>query len=249
MGSPLSPIITDIVLQDFERKALLEFGVEVPFYYRYVDDIATAIHQTQHKRLLDIFNSFHPRIQFTMEIGGTNLDYLDVTIINNKIEFDWFHKPTFSGRYLNFLSAHSLTHKRGALINMVDRAVLLSHPKYHAKNLEFIINTFVLNDYPLDFIFNTMNSRLRTLIKKRVTSNNKTYSIGERILWFTVPYFQNISEKFKNFLKSPNITLAFYSLNKLDCIIRGHKDPLSNHSKKNIVYEISYKDCDATYVG
>jgi len=33
-----------------------------------------------------------------MEIRGTNLDYLDVTIINNnnKIEFDWFHKPTFS---------------------------------------------------------------------------------------------------------------------------------------------------------
>jgi len=62
-------------------------------------------------------------------------------------------------------------------------------------------------------------------------------------------YIKSISEKFKNFLKSPNITLAFYSLNKLDCIIRGHKDPLSNHSKKNIVYEISYKDCDATYVG
>jgi len=45
LGSPLSPIIADIVLQDLERKALVEFGVEVPFYYRYVDDIATAIHQ------------------------------------------------------------------------------------------------------------------------------------------------------------------------------------------------------------
>jgi len=32
-------------------------------------------------------------------------------------------------------------------------------------------------------------------------------------------------------------------------IIKGHKDPLSNHSKKNVVYKISCKDCDATYVG
>jgi len=32
-----------------------------------------------------------------LEIGGNKLDFLDVTIIksNNKIEFDWFHKPTF----------------------------------------------------------------------------------------------------------------------------------------------------------
>jgi len=132
-------------------------------------------------------------------------------------------------------------------MNMVDRAVLLSHPKYHAKNLEFIINTFVLNDYPLDFIFYTINSRLRTSIKKRVISNNKTYNTDEKIHWFTVPYFQNISEKFKNFLISPNIKLAFYSLNKLDSIIKGHKDPLSNHSKKNVVYKILCKDCDATY--
>jgi len=94
-----------------------------------------------------------------------------------------------------------------------------------------------------------MNSRLRTLIKKQLTSNNKTYDTGERIHWFTVPYFQNISERFKNFLKIPNIKLSFYSLNKLDCIIRGQKDPLSNHSKKNIVYKISCKDYDATYVG
>jgi len=34
------------------------------------------------------------------------LNFLDITLIinNNKIEFDWYHKLTFSGRYLNFLS-------------------------------------------------------------------------------------------------------------------------------------------------
>jgi len=37
MGSPLSPIIAEIVLQDLEKKAL---GLlSIPFYHRYVDDI------------------------------------------------------------------------------------------------------------------------------------------------------------------------------------------------------------------
>jgi len=39
---------------------------------------------------------------------------------------------------------------------MIDRAFLLSHPRYRVKNFNFIINMFLLNDYPLDFIFNTI---------------------------------------------------------------------------------------------
>jgi len=61
---PLLPI-ADLILQDLKRRALKIFGVEVPFYFRYVDDIAMAVHHTQLDRLdrlLDIFNSFHPKI-------------------------------------------------------------------------------------------------------------------------------------------------------------------------------------------
>jgi len=102
MGSSLSPIIADLVLIDLETRALERFGFDVPFYVRYVDDIATAVHYTQIDRLLNIFNSFHPRIQFIIKIGGNKLNFLDITLIknNNKIEFDWFHKSTLSGRYL-----------------------------------------------------------------------------------------------------------------------------------------------------
>ncbi|KYN06165.1 hypothetical protein ALC62_02926 [Cyphomyrmex costatus] len=48
-----------------------------------------------------------------MEIGGNTLNFLDISIINNKgiIEFDWYHKPTFLERYLNFLSNHPISQK------------------------------------------------------------------------------------------------------------------------------------------
>lgn len=43
MGSPLSPILADIVLQDLEENALSQISCHIPFYLRYVDDVAMAV--------------------------------------------------------------------------------------------------------------------------------------------------------------------------------------------------------------
>lgn len=37
MGSPLSPIIADLVMQNLENTALVEMRSIIPFYYRYVN--------------------------------------------------------------------------------------------------------------------------------------------------------------------------------------------------------------------
>lgn len=50
-------------------------------------------------------------------------------IVNNLIEIDWYHKSTFSGRYLNFKSNHPHYAKKETVIDLVDRAFLLSTPK------------------------------------------------------------------------------------------------------------------------
>jgi hypothetical protein len=169
MGSPLSPVIADLVLQDLETEVLRTLDFQVPFFFRYVDDIAMAVPRDMVNVTLDNFNSFHPRLQFTIEIGNNRLNFLDTTIILNErsVEFDWYHKPTFSGRYLNFHSWHPVTQKRGVVMSLVDRAFLLSHPKYHGKNLELIVSILLNNDYPLDFIFKTIRERLRCLFAKR----------------------------------------------------------------------------------
>jgi len=106
-------------------------SIGIPFYHKYVDDIALAAPKHKINEFFNnTFNSLHPRLQFTLEIGN-KLNFLDVTLINNKgkLEFDWYKKPTFSGRTLNFLSHHPISQKRGVIINMIDRIFLLSHPK------------------------------------------------------------------------------------------------------------------------
>jgi len=39
----------------------------------------------------------------------------------NVLEFDWFHKLTFSGRFLSFMSSHPISQKKGIITNMVDK--------------------------------------------------------------------------------------------------------------------------------
>lgn len=53
------------------------------------------------------------------------------------LKYDWFHKPTFSGRYLNFASYHPVCQKIGTIFGLTDRAFLLSHLEFHVKKLEF----------------------------------------------------------------------------------------------------------------
>jgi len=43
--------------------------------------------------------------------------------------------------------------------------------------------------------------------------------------------------------------VSFFSLNKLHEFIKVHKDPVPHESKSNVVYRISCKDCNASYVG
>jgi len=55
---------------------------------------------------------------------------------------------------------------------MIDRAFLLSHPKYHQKNLNFIIETFLGDGYPLNFIFDTISTRLKKMFNNKTKKQN-----------------------------------------------------------------------------
>ena len=114
MGSPLSPVIADLVMRRLQTVSLMSLDLDVVLYFRYVDDICTVVVSSKIDLLLEQFNLFHPRLQFISEVGGDEINFLDVTIsINeNGFGFDWYRKPTFSGRFLNFNSNHPMSQKR-----------------------------------------------------------------------------------------------------------------------------------------
>jgi len=116
-----------------------------------------AIPSDKVQEVLNKFNSYHNKIQFTCEISNNRINFLDTTIIeNNIIKFDLYYKPTFLGRYLNYHSQHPLSHKNGTIFGMVDRVILISHPDFHKRNFDHIIKILLYNDYLLKFIFDTI---------------------------------------------------------------------------------------------
>ncbi|KYN20120.1 hypothetical protein ALC57_07527, partial [Trachymyrmex cornetzi] len=131
----------------------------------------------------------------------------------------------------------------------------LSVPKYHEKNLKIVIETLLINDYPLDFIFETINNRLKSLVHKKTlkqkqqTNDDNSINELDNKSWFVVPYINNITEKFIDIVKDCNVRLSFFSLNKLSCFIKTQKDHVASLMKRNVIYKINCNDCDASYVG
>jgi len=173
----LSPIIADLFLQKLENDVLNSLQIKPIFYFRFVDDIVLSTPHSLLNDLLFQFNSYHPRLKFTLEIGGNSLNFLDLTLIKKEfhLTFDWFQKPTFSGRYLNYSSQHPFTHKKGTIISLIDRVFTLSHPEFHKKNFDFLIKILIDNGhYPIDLIFKTIKNRL--YYRFNYSKSKKTYS-------------------------------------------------------------------------
>ncbi|KYN09092.1 hypothetical protein ALC57_18803 [Trachymyrmex cornetzi] len=174
----------------------------------------------------------------------------DVETHCNFLQFDWFQKPTYSGRILNFWSQHPISQKMGVIYGLVDKALLLSHPDFHKKNLKLIIDTLLLNDFPLKFIFENIKKRINSIIiNPRQQNCNNDNTLRNKINWFTIPYIEGFSDKFKNTVNGKDFRLSYFSINKMNNFIKVHKDPLPKESKRNVVYKIKCNDYDSTYVG
>ncbi|RLU25472.1 hypothetical protein DMN91_001628 [Ooceraea biroi] len=118
MGSPLSSILADIILDDLESQCIESLDFKVQTFYRYVDDVFTILPKNKIQYVMNIFNSYYPRLQFTCELENNNsMSFLDTIVIrvNNKLITNWYRKPTFSGRYVNYFSSHPLKHKIGVI--------------------------------------------------------------------------------------------------------------------------------------
>jgi len=94
VGSPLSPIVADLVMQDLEENILNSLNSRPPLYYRYVDDIILSASEDEIHNILEKFNSYHHRLKFTMEMEvNRHFSFFAImlNIKNNKIT-DWYHK-------------------------------------------------------------------------------------------------------------------------------------------------------------
>jgi len=132
--------------------------------------------------------------------------------------FDRYEKPTNTGRYINYYSRHPSSHKRSIVYGLIDRTILLSHPTFHKKNLRAVIVTLLNNCFPLPYIFETINRRIRTLantIDLDIKKNDQRLQLNQ-MNFFTIPYVKFISESFLPFIKKFGYNISFSVPNTLN---------------------------------
>ena len=106
MGSPISVVIAEIVMQKLEEDIFNNSPCNIFCWKRYVDDCFAIIPTDFVERFLPYINSINGNLQFTNEIedNGT-LCYLDVKILRQEagtFKFAIYRKTSNTGRLLDY---------------------------------------------------------------------------------------------------------------------------------------------------
>ena len=154
MGSPLSPVLASIFMEEFEVCMLRRSPVEIHLWKRYVDDTLVVVERGKEEQLLGHLNSVHRAIEFTVEKEKDgSICFLDVEI-HRQLETGGvrtcvFRKPTATDRYLDFRSAHCDGVKFGLVSCLKERALKVCRGG-EALDEEFgkLVRVFTKNGYP-----------------------------------------------------------------------------------------------------
>ena len=125
MGSPVSVVVAEIVMQNIEEQALATFSETLPLWLRLVDDTITAVLENKIDEFHEHLNEQNTNIQFTKEIEENGkIPFLDclVTRVNNTLRTTVYRKPTHTDRLLDQTSYNPTSHKATTVRTLTRRA-------------------------------------------------------------------------------------------------------------------------------
>jgi len=244
MGSPVSAIVANLVMEHMERVIFAQNVHDVLFWRRFVDDTWVVINENDVDNFFDLINGIEPSIKFTMEKESDlrTISFLDVCIRReNDFTFSTFvhRKPTHTDRYLDFSSHHPMTHKRSVVKSLYNRAMrICSDFQTKEQEVEWMKRVLQINNFPLPML---SQIKSEATITKQVEEKRKAKLV--------LPYVKGCAERISRILKPYSIITVFKPMNKLSSIFGLPKDPISMQNICGVVYEISCGDCNQVYIG
>lgn len=248
MGSSISSVIAQIVLEELESEVIPKLKYQLPFYFRYVDDCITAVPKTKCDEVLNYFNAYHPKLKFTIEIEENNkINFLDMTIHHDKntIKTQWYTKKTWSGRYLNYYSNNPMSQKKSVIMGLADRAMNLSDTIYKKAAIKKAKDILIKNSYPIKLINSIFTSRSKKLNNNTVPLQTKKKLDN----YVSLPYIQDLSEKLQKLLQKHNINVCHKGYNLLKQNFSSLKSKTHKSKKTHTIYQVSCNDCPSVYIG
>ncbi|XP_066904217.1 uncharacterized protein [Halyomorpha halys] len=229
MGNCLAPDISNI-LNDLDSIIPL-FSQDIISIKKYVDDLYLVLNPGRIPEILSAFNSYHLRLRFTVEGEfDYSLPFLDLLIIRNpdgSLSTDWYTKPTYSGRLLNYFSQHPYH-------QIINVAKNLIHNNFPHKVTNKLLDSYINHITPVPPVLNSFQAT-PPLFQYR-----------------SLPYIPILSGNIQKSLRSTIPTyIGLKYHNKISNLFSKLKDPIPFLHHSYVVYRISCSTlcCNSFYIG
>ena len=245
MGSPISPLIANIFMEEFEVKALQSFPHPHSLWFPFVDD-TFVINKAEHSQdLLQHINSQDPHIQFTVEpTQQGSLPFLDTLVTiqpDNTFNTTVYMNPTHTDQYLCWDSNHHITAKQSVYNTLAHRAKTvfstqdnlqkeLTHIKTALHHCQF--PSWALNQWEHKF----NKTQPPTAQGNNCNNNSNSSNSNKYKATIVVPYINKTAEKFKRICKNRGIQVHFRGTNTLRTALGNPKDKDPKANQTGIIY-------------
>ena len=230
MGSPISPIVAKLYMEDFEMRAINTSPQPPLMWKRFVDDTCVIIKAAQKQSFLDHINSIDQNIQFTAEEARPDgsIPFLDILITpceDGSLATTVFRKPTHPDLYMQWDSHHAISSKYSVIGTLHHRAnticsssELLQHEE---QNLKRVLTKCKYSIWAL----NRVKIKMKTLAQKN-NKKNKSCNIDhqQQNPYTVVPYYKGLSESLKRACRKYGVQVYFKGGNTIKSLLMVPKD-------------------------
>ena len=198
MGSPTSPIVTNLFMEDLEIKAINSAVHPPRVWKRFVDDTFVVIDSTRKDIFLEHINNMDPHIQYTTKDAKPDgslpfLDTIDLPQPDNSLLTTVYGKPTYNDLYLQLDSHHHLSAKFSVINTLRHRARTVCSNNQLLKEEEDHLNRALSScKYPIWALnranFTNKNNNRTNKYKNNKNSNikNKPYIVVHSALYESI---------------------------------------------------------------
>ena len=256
MSSPLSPIVANLYMEDFEMRALNTAPQPPLMWKRYVDDTCVIIKAAQKQSFLDHINSIDKNIQFTSEEPTSNeaIPFLDILLTpgeDGKISTSVFRKSTHTDLYMQWDSNHDISAKYSVIGTLHHRAnTISSSPELLQKEEKHLKKVLARCKYP-EWAINRVKIKMRTPAQGSQQKKKSCKNANPKQNYIVVPYYKGLGESLKRTCQKYGVQVYFKGGNTIKSLLIApkDKDPLMKKSGVIYRYKCDRVECDEEYIG
>ena len=229
MGSPISPIVANLYMEDFEARAIQSSPNPPLLWRRFVDDTFVVMKKCHREEFLQHLNSVDQNIQLIQKNQDQKepLPFLDILIKpdqEGRLHTTVYRKPTHTDQYLHWDSLHPISLKYSVVGTLQHRAKTICSNKQLLKEEEEHLTKALMNCNNPRWALNRVRMKINSSAHKNKNKSRTTQHNNTPRPHITVPYYRGLSESIKQRCKNYGVQVYFRGGKTIKNLLMAPKD-------------------------